>query len=93
MHFSQINTIRGGDFNEMRTYMVAKLMWNPELDADSLMQDFMRGYYGEKATPYLYQYQKIMQGALLSSGQPLWIYDSPVSHKNGMLNSACLSLR
>ncbi len=92
MHFSQINTIRGGDFNEMRTYMVAKLMWNPDLDADSLMQDFMRGYYGEKATPYLYQYQKIMQGALLASGQPLWIYDSPVSHKNGMLNTALLKV-
>ena len=85
MHFSQVNGIRGGDFSEMRAYMIGKLMWNPDADADSLMQTFMKGYYGD-AAPYLYQYQKIMQGALLASGQPLWIYDSPISHKKGMLN-------
>jgi hypothetical protein len=65
--------------------MIGKLMWNPDADADSLMHTFMNGYYGD-AAPYLYQYQKIMQGALLASGQPLWIYDSPISHKKGMLN-------
>ena len=86
MHFSQVNGIRGGDFSEMRAYMIGKLMWNPDLDADSLMHTFMDGYYGD-AAPYLYQYQKIMQGALLASGQPLWIYDSPISHKKGMLNA------
>ena len=85
MHFSQVNGIRGGDFSEMRAYMIGKLMWNPDADADSLMHTFMDGYYGD-AGHYLYQYQKIMQGALLASGLPLWIYDSPISHKKGMLN-------
>ena len=85
MHFSQVNGIRGGDFSEMRAYMIGKLMWNPDADADSLMYTFMDGYYGD-AGHYLYQYQKIMQGALLASGLPLWIYDSPISHKKGMLN-------
>lgn len=89
MHFSQVNGIKGGDFSEMRAYMLSKLMWNPYQDADSLMQAFMKGYYGA-AAPSLYQYQKIMQGALLASGQPLWIYDSPISHKNGMLNPVLL---
>lgn len=89
MHFSQVNGIRGGDFSEMRAYMIGKLMWDPYQNADSLMRTFMNGYYGA-AAPYLYQYQKIMQGALLASGQPLWIYDSPISHKNGMLNPVLL---
>lgn len=89
MHFSQVNGIKGGDFSELRAYMLAKLMWNPYLDADSLMQTFLKGYYGEAAR-YLYAYQKIMQGALLASGQPLWIYDSPISHKDGMLNATLL---
>lgn len=84
MHFSQVNGIKGGDFSEMRAYMIGKLMWNPYQDADSLMWGFMKGYYGD-AAPYLYQYQKIMQGGLLASHQPLWIYDSPISHKSGML--------
>jgi hypothetical protein len=84
MHFSQVSATRGGDFSEMRTYLVAKLMWNPELNMDSLMKHFLNGYYGA-AEPYLYQYIKIMEGALLGSGLRLWIYDSPVSHKKGML--------
>ena len=85
MVFEQVNGQRGTDFAEMRAYMLAKLMWNPELDEDSLMRSFMEGYYG-KAAPWLYRYQQVMQGALLASGVPLWIYDSPISHKDGMLN-------
>lgn len=86
MLFEQINSTLGTDFGEMRAYMLGKLMWNPELDADSLMQTFMHEYYGD-AAPYLYRYQQMLHGALLSSGTPLWIYDSPISHKNGMLNA------
>lgn len=89
MLFEQANGPLGTDFCEMRAYILAKLMWNPDLDTDSLMRDFLRGYYGA-AAPYLYRYQQIMQGALLSSGTPLWIYDSPVSHKDGMLNRQCM---
>lgn len=85
MLFEQVNGVEGADFPEMRAYMLSKLMWNPELDADSLMRTFLDGYYGQ-AAPYLYQYRKIMEGALLSSQTPLWIYDSPISHKDGMLN-------
>lgn len=89
MHFSQVNGIRGGDFSELRAFMLSKLMWNPYQNADSLMTTFMRGYYGA-AAPYLYQYQKIMQGALIASHTPLWIYDSPISHKDGMLCPALI---
>ena len=85
MVFEQVNGQRGTDFAEMRAYMLAKLMWNPDQDADLLMREFLYGYYGA-AAPYLYKYQNLLQGALLASGTPLWIYDSPVSHKNGMLN-------
>ncbi len=84
MHFSQIASSRGGDFAELRTWMVSKLMWNPYADADSLMHTFLEGYYGA-AAPYLYDYIKVMEGALIGSGVRLWIYDSPVSHKGGML--------
>lgn len=89
MHFSQIASSRGGDFAEMRTWLVSKLMWKPQADVDSLMNVFLTGYY-EDAAPYLYQYIKIMEGALVGSGKRLWIYDSPVSHKEGMLKSVLM---
>lgn len=88
MHFSQIGGERGSCFPEMRAYMVSKLMWNPDRDSDSLMRTFMEGYYGA-AAPYLYQYEKLLEGGLLASDKELWIYDSPVTHKDGMLNAKC----
>jgi len=84
MHHSQIAGSKGGDFAELRAYLVAKLMWNADANVDSLMHHFLNGYYGA-AGPYIYQYVKVMEGALLGSGKRLWIYDSPVSHKAGML--------
>jgi hypothetical protein len=86
MHFAQVGGKRGEDFSELRAYMIGRLLWNPYQNADSLMQEFMAGYYGP-AAPYLYQYQKMLEAALLSNDQPLWIYDSPVSHKDGMLRT------
>ncbi len=85
MLFEQVNGTRGTDFAELRAYMIGKLMWNPYLDADSLMRSFLDGYYGAAGQP-LYQYRKVMEGALLASNADLWIYDSPNSHKDGMLN-------
>ena len=86
MHFSQIAGIRGGDMSELRTWLVSKLMWNPKADVDSLKAAFLNGYYGG-AAPYIDKYLTLMEGALLGSRIPLWIYDSPVTHKNGMLNT------
>lgn len=88
MHFSQIAATLGTDLSEMRSYIVSKLMWDADADMDSLICEFTDGYYGA-AGKYIRQYEKMLEGALLASGQRLWIYDSPVSHKDGMLNEAC----
>ncbi len=85
MHFSQIASIKGGDFSELRSYVVSKLLWNVNCNVDSVIQSFLKGYYGD-AAPYLYQYMKIQEGALLGSNIGLWIYDTPITHKTGMLN-------
>lgn len=89
MHFSQIASSRGGDFAELRSYLVAKLLWNPEVNVDSVMQHFLHGYYGP-AAPFIYRYIKTMEGALLGSGDRLWIYDTPVSLKKGTLRPALM---
>src|SRR3712207_4274256 len=89
MLFEQVNGTKGTDFSELRAYMIANLMWNPDQDVDKLIKHFLAGYYG-MAGKYLYDYLRIMQGGLLASGIPLWIYDSPISHKSGMLNKNLL---
>ena len=37
---------RGGEFAELRAYVIARLLWNPEGDVDYFINDFMYGYYG-----------------------------------------------
>ena len=85
MHFSQIAGSKGGDFSELRSYVVSKLLWNVNCNVDSVIQSFLRGYYGN-AAPDLYRYMNIQEGALVGSNIGLWIYDTPITHKNGMLN-------
>ncbi len=89
MHFSQIASIKGGDFSELRSYVVSKLLWNVDIDVDAVIHSFLKGYYGN-AAPYLYKYLVLQEGALLGSKVPLWIYDTPVTHKNGMLSKTLL---
>ena len=85
MHFSQVNGSKGGDFSELRAYLLSKLMWDPYQDMETLMTTFLNGYYG-KAGPYINNYLKMLEGGLLASGKELWIYDSAITHKDGMLN-------
>lgn len=89
MHFSQIGGSKGGNFSELRSYVVAKLLWNVNCNVDSVIRSFLKGYYGA-AAPFLYQYLKIQEGALLGSRIPLWIYDTPITHKDGMLNTSLI---
>ncbi len=38
-----------GEFAELRCYMLARLMWNPNEDVDKLMYEFCKAYYGDGA--------------------------------------------
>lgn len=40
---------------ELRSYLTAKLLWNPDADSDSIISDFLNGYYQE-AAPYVQKY-------------------------------------
>jgi hypothetical protein len=44
--FEQGNREIGGEFCELRAYLLSKLMWNPSIDINEVMNDFLNGYYG-----------------------------------------------
>jgi len=46
---------RHGDFAELKAWLLAKWLWNPELPMEPLLKDFFEGYYG-KAAPFVRQY-------------------------------------
>jgi hypothetical protein len=74
--FEQGNREVGGEFAELRTYLISKLLWDPYVNADSLMNDFLNGYYEAAGKP-IRQYIDEMREALISSNQPLRIFGSP----------------
>ncbi|MBQ7257094.1 MAG: DUF4838 domain-containing protein [Abditibacteriota bacterium] len=44
------------DSGRMKAWVWSKLLWNPNLDPEGLMKDFIYGYYGECAEP-IYKYE------------------------------------
>jgi len=75
---------KGTELGELRTYMIAKLLWNPFLNMDSLMNDFLNGYYGKAGKP-IRKYIDLMTEELLNSKASLIIYGSPVIAIEGYL--------
>lgn len=54
---------RGGEFAELRAYLIAKLLWDPECDVENGINDFMYGYYG-RAGQFVRQYFDLLHGRL-----------------------------
>lgn len=54
------NRARGGEFEEMKSWTVNQLLWNPYQDTDSLVNIFIKGFYG-KAAPQILDYYRLCQ--------------------------------
>ena len=54
---------RGGEFSELRSYLIARLFWNPDCDAEKIIGDFMNGYYG-RSGKLVRQYFDNLQGRI-----------------------------
>lgn len=54
---------RGGEFAELRAYLIAKLLWKPETEVQPIINDFMYGYYG-RAGQYVRAYFDLLHGRL-----------------------------
>jgi Domain of unknown function (DUF4838) len=50
---------RGGEFAELRAYLISKLLWNAESDVDEVIDDFMNGYYG-RSGQYIKEYFNLL---------------------------------
>lgn len=89
MIFEQGTESEGAEFNQLRTYLISKLIWNPYLNTDSLMNDFLDGYYG-KAGRHIRGYIDLMRTELLKSGAKLWIYSNPIESMADYLSGSLI---
>ncbi len=54
---------RGGEFAELKSYLISKLLWNPEANTEDIIRDFMDGYYGRSGR-YIRAYLNLLQARI-----------------------------
>ena len=74
-----------GDFTELRQYLLAKLLWNTDIDIEATTDDFLRGFYG-KAAPHIRKYLNLLSENQQKSNSYLDIYSGPVQSRNTFLS-------
>lgn len=78
MMFQQGSGRSWSDLAELKQYYIAKLLWNPNLDGDSLINRFIDNYYGS-AAPFIREYYDLSHSELqkVAETQNLDIYGLP----------------
>lgn len=84
-HFQQANSDKGHEFAELKTYLISKLLWNINIDQDSIINEFLQGYYG-KASTYIKQYIDTLEYYGQNSGVFLDIYAPPTNYSKNFLS-------
>lgn len=68
----------GGEFAELRAYVLAKLLWNPNYNVAKAINDFMEGYYGDAAKE-VRAYFDLLHDQIAAKGTHLVIWAGPQS--------------
>lgn len=74
-----------GDLAELKSYVLAKALWNPKVDAAAVRNDFIQQYYGNAAGAVA-QYLDALHTAVAETGAVLDIYGNPVNNRNDYLS-------
>jgi hypothetical protein len=53
----------GAEMAELRSWLLAQLLWNPQQDDKALIKEFLEGYYGKAAAAPIYNYLDLMHDA------------------------------
>jgi hypothetical protein len=64
---------RHAEFAELKAWLLAKWLWNPELPGEPLLQDFLNGYYGA-AAPFVREYIDKLNAQYAAPDRHLTIY-------------------
>jgi hypothetical protein len=90
--FEQGNREIGGEFAELRAYIIDKLLWNPDINVDEVMDDFLTGYYG-KASNQIKEYIDLLHDNNMErAGYKLSIFGKPVMEKETFLSDSLITV-
>jgi hypothetical protein len=60
---------------DLESYLGARLLWDPYQDEDRIIDEFIRGVYGEECYPYMREYVDMLCRAV--DGKKMTLYDAP----------------
>ena len=66
----------GGEMARLKSYLVARAMWDPEIDPAAVRQEFLDGYFGKAADP-IGRWLGRLEEAASKPGVHATIYDGP----------------
>jgi hypothetical protein len=72
--FEQGNSTGGGELGELRSWVLAKLLWDPSLTSEALIREFVDGVYGP-AAPAVRRYLDLRRAAARRANNHVRIYD------------------
>ncbi|MEN6357909.1 MAG: DUF4838 domain-containing protein [Armatimonadota bacterium] len=66
------------ELGELRSYLLAKISWNPDIDGDAVMREFCDDYYG-KSGKYIYEYIQTLEDKVTNDNIHMRIWSDPNS--------------
>ena len=71
---------KGGELAELRTYLIAKTLWDPSYDTDQAIDEFVAAYYGPAAKDIRRYLNLIHRNVCSDTERHVRIYSSPSSY-------------
>lgn len=66
------HTTRHGQLSPLAIWVLAKSMWDPNVDGRELVEEFCLGYYGPQAGPLVLEHAEMLHEAIAEDRIPIW---------------------
>jgi len=66
----------GGELGYLRSYLLAKISWNPDIDGEAVMRDFCDDYYG-KSGKFILEYVQMLEDKVTKDNIHMHIWAGP----------------
>ncbi len=92
MMFQQGSGGNWSDMSDLKQYLIAKLLWNPNVNVDSIVEDYLTKYFGP-SKPYIISYYKLAHSSLIDNQESefLNIYGFPADYVDSYLTPNLLT--
>src|SRR5690606_36845891 len=86
MVFEQGNRDVGGEFAELRAYLISRMLWDPDVDFEKKLNEFLVGFYGDAADEIRSYIDLLHQNNQSGDTTKMSIFGSPIDDQETFLS-------